>query len=260
MAPEEQSFLLRIPCEIRLMIYQLLLDDCGQSSFEIRSEPVEKYRRREKHRRTSYRILGAGMVRQTLKVTYHLASSARLHTNILATNKRIYGEASHLLYGKHSFDFGRDIEAIVPFLSDLTPQTRHLIWKISLTKQGSIYCREFDRWEWSSVCSFIAENLKIRQLVLRVMGIQAPREWPMEGVQQYTISDFRTLASVGFEGLEWVRDLRRITSLEDLEIIPTLVSCPPVRSSTAMAFYTAFSRSIDKGFQDYLRAEMLPKQ
>jgi len=188
--------------------------------------------------------------------TYHLFSDATLHTNILSVNRKIHEEASQVLYGRHAFDFGSDIEAMVPFLSDLTVQTRHLIQEISLTKQGSVYAREFDRCEWSNVCAFISEELDLHKLVLKVIGGQPLAGW--EDVQQYSASDFRTLASVDFEGLEWVRELRRIRTLHDLEIIPELIHCPPSRSSTAMAFFTAFSRSIDKGFGDYLRAEMLP--
>jgi len=166
------SYFMRIPSEIRLMVYDILLDDCCSKTFMIRSETVEAYRRRGQHRRTGYRVIGGGLLRQCQMTTYHLFSDATLHTNILSVNRKIHEEASQVLYGRHAFDFGSDIEAMVPFLSDLTVQTRHLIQEISLTKQGSVYAREFDRCEWSNVCAFIAEELDLHKLVLKVIGGQ----------------------------------------------------------------------------------------
>lgn len=160
-----------------------------------------------------------------------------------------------MLYARHSFDFGGDIEAMVPFLSDLTPRSRELVHDISLTKKGSAYMREFDRCEWENVCEFVAKDMVVRKLVLRVMGAKPPAG--LVDIPTYTASDFKLLASVNYEGLEWVQALLNIRTLHELEVIPELEHCHPPRSS-AMAFYISFSASIEYGFAEYLASEMLP--
>jgi hypothetical protein len=250
----DSSIFMRVPAEVRLMIYDILLDDRGNRTISIRSESTEAYKAGGQHRRTSYRVLGGNLLRQSQTTTYHVTSDTDFHPNILAVNRKIYEEASQVLYGNHSFDFGGDVEAIVPFLSDLTTSTRSLIEEISLTKMGSVYTRDFDRCEWRNMCSFISQNVQLRKLVLRVTGGRPSSGWI--DVQEYAVADFRTLAGVGFEGVEWIQELIGIRALEELEVIPEIEHCPPSTSS-AMSFFQAFSASIEKGFTDYLRSEML---
>jgi len=75
-------------------------------------------------------------------------------------------------------------------------------------------------------------------------------------MKEYTASDFKALASVGFEGVEWIQELITIKSLEELVVVPKILHYPPPMSN-AMLFFQAFSASIEKGFTDYLRSEML---
>lgn len=73
----------------------------------------------------------------------------------------VHAETSHLVYAKHAFDFGADMEAVEPFLSDLTPGSRGMVREISLYKRGPVagYGFDSDRCEWRAVCRYLAKLL-----------------------------------------------------------------------------------------------------
>ncbi|TVY65540.1 hypothetical protein LSUE1_G007811 [Lachnellula suecica] len=251
---ENQSPFMLMPSEIRLAVYHLLLNDKNHKTFEIRNEDPEVYQRHDAPTRTSYRVLGRDLVRQSRPTTYHLITETDLHTSIMGVNRKIYEETSHLLYGGHTFSFGRDIEAIVPFFSDLAQQTKPLIHKISLVKQGSVYSRDFDRCEWSNMCEVLKNDMQIGSLKLVVEGGRPSLGW--DGLPEYSVTDFKTLASVRYEALEWVWELLSVKGIQRLEVSSEIHHCPPSHS-TAMEFFAAFSASIEKGFADFLQSEMV---
>jgi len=250
---ELQPPFMRVPGEIRLMIYNLLFDDHNHKTFEIRNEDVEEYQNRSPHKRSGYRVLGRDLVRQSKPTTYRLITDTDLHTSIMGVNRKIYEETSYLLYANRTFGFGRDVEAIVPFFSDLTKHTRLLAKEISLVKQGSVYSRDYDRCEWSGVCNFLQSDMQLSSLKLVVEGGRPALGW--DGLPKYTVADFKTLQSVRYEALEWVWELLTINGIQKLEISSDIYHCPPSHSS-AMAFFAAFSASIETGFADFLRSEM----
>lgn len=245
---------MRIPSEIRLMIYDLLFDDKSQKTLEIRNRSPDECKRREKPHRTSYRVLGRDLVRQSHLTTYCLISDAEIHTSIMGVNRKIHEETTHLFYGNHSFSFDRDVEAIVPFFSDLTIQTRPLIHEICLFKQGSVYSRDYDRCEWSNLCEFLGHKMQLQSLKLTVEGGRPSLGW--DGLKVFTVGDFQTLSDVRYEALDWVWELLSIKGVRNLEIASEIHHCPPSHSN-AMAFFAAFSASIEKGFAEYLRGEMV---
>jgi len=147
--------LMRLPSEVRVMIYNLLVEDNGHKTFPIRSGPAAIHKPHIQRRRTTYRVLRRGLLLES-QSTYYLRSKVMLHASILYVNRKIYEEASQILYGTHCFDFGDHIEAIVPFLSDLRAPTRSLVREITLTKRGSVYLRDFDHCEWRNACDFIS--------------------------------------------------------------------------------------------------------
>lgn len=254
MFPPELSPFLRIPSEIRLMIYDLLFDDKHQKTLEIRNRSPDEYKRRQKPYRTSYRVLGRDLVRQSNPTTYCLVSEADIHVSIMGANRKIHEEATHLFYGSHCFSFDRDIEAIVPFFSDLTIQTRPLIHEISLVKQGFVYSRDYDRCEWSNLCELLRDKIQLQSLKLTVEGGRPSLGW--EGLKQFTVGDFQTLSDIKYEALEWVWELLSIKGIRNLEIASEIQHCPPSHSN-AMAFFAAFSSSIEKSFADFLRGHMI---
>jgi hypothetical protein len=244
--------MMRIPSELRLLIYDYLLDDGGHKTLCIRSEETSAYTGSGNHKRTGYRILVGSLHRQSRPTTYRLMTPTNLQTAIFSVNRTIYEEASTLLYSTHAFDFGDNIEAIVPFFSDFRSQTRPLVQQLSLIKQGDIYCRDFDRCEWANACEFLAEHMRLRKLALTVIGGKPLTGW--EGIPEYTPRDFRLLSR--YEPFEWIRQLAAIESLEELEVLSEIRPCPPLRSN-AMALFIAFSASIDTGLTKFLKAEML---
>ncbi|KAF4630363.1 hypothetical protein G7Y89_g7780 [Cudoniella acicularis] len=247
---------MRLPCELRLQIYNLLFDDKNNKIFEIRNEDPEVFKRRDAPKRTAYRVIGRDLVRQSLPTTYHLVTDVDIHTSIMAVNRKIHQESSHLIYGRHTFSFGKDIEAIVPFFSDLTLPTRPLIADISLIKQGSVYSRDYDRCEWGNMCEFLRNDMHLDSLKLVVEGGRPSLGW--DGLPKYSPADFKTLSSVRYEALDWVWELLSIKGIRNLEVASEIHHCPPSHSS-AMAFFAAFSASIESGFAEFLRSELLVK-
>ena len=247
---------MRLPSEIRLMIYDLLFDDRKQKTLEIRHRTPEDYKRRATPYRTTYRVLSRSLSRQSYPTTYCLATEAEIHVSIMGVNRKVHEETTHLFYGSHSFSFDRDVEAVVPFFSDLTAQTRPLIHEMSLTKQGSVYSRDYDRCEWSNLCEFVRDTMLLRSMKLVVEGGRPSMGW--DGLQEFTVADYQTLSSVRYEALDWVWELLSIKGLRNLEIASRIHHCPPSHSN-AMAFFAAFSSSIEKSFADYVRGQMLPE-
>ena len=254
MSIADLSPFMSIPSEIRLIIYGLLFDDKSQKTFEIRNQSPDVYKRRDKPFRTSYRVLGKDLMRQSSPTTYCLNSDAEIHTSIMGVNRKIHEESTHLFYTGHSFSFGRDVEAIVPFFSDLTVATRPLIREISLVKQGSVYSRDYDRCEWSSLCEFLRDNMQLQSLKLTVEGGRPSLGW--DGLKLFTVGDFQTMKDIHYEPLEWVWELLTVKGIRNLEIGSEIHHCPPSHSK-AMAFFAAFSSSIEKGFAEYLKGQLV---
>jgi hypothetical protein len=67
------------------------------------------------------------------------------------------------------------------------------------------------------------------------------------------------MAKLRHEDLDWVWELLSIKGIRSLDIGSEIHHCPPSHSK-AMAFFAAFSASIEKGFAEFLRAEMLALQ
>ncbi|KAK8018438.1 hypothetical protein PG991_007628 [Apiospora marii] len=82
---------------------------------------------------------------------------------LMRVSRLIHEETSHLVYAQHSFDFGADMEAVEPFLSDLTPASRAMVRAISLYKRGPVagYGFNSDRCEWQSVCRYLSKLLPL---------------------------------------------------------------------------------------------------
>ncbi|CAG8974599.1 hypothetical protein HYALB_00004397 [Hymenoscyphus albidus] len=227
---DHQSPLMRLPRELRLEIYKLLFNDKNHKALDIRSDDL---------------------------TTYRLISDVEFHPSIMGVNRQIYDELSFLLYSRHSFGFGEDIEVIVPFLSNLRSHTRPLINEISLFKQISIYIHaQSDQCEWSNVCHYLAKNMHLKSLKLIVEGGRPSAGW--EGMPQYDLSDFQTLHRAKYEALEWVWELLSIQGLQKLEVSSGIHHCPRARS-LPLAFSADFSASIETELADFLRSKMLPK-
>lgn len=247
--------LLLLPAEIRLRIYHYLLADHDRHTLAIGTEDASlcALRSPETCTRTRYRYMADRLRARVTESTYHLLGNADIHPAILRVNRLIHTEAVPILYSQHIFDFGIDIESVVPFLSDLTPPARSSIKYIRLLKRSLPYTKDFDRCEWRTACAFIASRMQLRQLDL---GIQGGRpKAPQEAGEPYSKADFATATK--FEAMEWAKQVASIKGLEVLNVKAYWGHCPPPTNSMAMAFFVRFSASIEAGFAEWLRESML---
>ncbi|KAI4921784.1 hypothetical protein J4E90_000211 [Alternaria incomplexa] len=186
------SPLLRLPFEIRLMIYEYLLlpsttpttgngtsvanlipdfhtylsDDTNNDACTLSVRTMDPWLGSQGpktwRRRSTYHIRTGPFLTTTTPTTYRvLLSPYTSHLrytvpSLLSLNQQIHAEASKILYSTYTFAFHTSIEAAVPFLSDLTPRSRASIRHISVTKKALPYSKEFDRAEWASLCEYLA--------------------------------------------------------------------------------------------------------
>lgn len=243
-----------MPAEIRLLIYSYLLDDGGNKTLSVHSLTEKRFREHTRRTRSKYRVLEQTLHRRCYETTYAIATEAtEFHTSIMRVNHRIHDETTHLLYGKHIFDFGSSIEAVVPFLMDRTAHSRPLVDQISIYKRGPLPYLESDRYEWAHLCRFLSSSTDVKKLRLVVEGGRPNNPW--DGPEELTESDFRLLTLVKHESLDWVTELSQVKGLEELEIVPDIQYFPAPRT-TSMILFAAFSASIDKGLAQFLRNQL----
>ena len=253
--------LLDLPTEIRLQIYHLLLTDHGHPSLSIRTEHASLYdlRRPESRTRTRYRHMADRFRARTIESTYHLLQNPGIDPSILRVNRQLHTEAAHVLYSHHTFCFGADVESVAPFLSDLTPCARSSIKRIALLKRALPYTKDFDRCEWRSACASIAAHLRLSHLDLWIQGGKPRGDADAAGPDHrsvgYSKADFDLVTRA--DEMEWARQVAWIRGLEGLTVKACLEHCPPRGDSLAMKFFVDFSRSIEAGFAEWLRACMV---
>lgn len=81
-----------------------------------------------------------------------------IYAALMRVSRLVHTETSRLVYGQHAFDFGSDVEAVEPFLADLTAPSRGMIRAISLYKRGPAPCYGFDSdySVWRSMCRYLS--------------------------------------------------------------------------------------------------------
>ncbi|KAI1386895.1 uncharacterized protein F4822DRAFT_328935 [Hypoxylon trugodes] len=252
------SPLMRVPAEVRMIIYSYLFDDGGNKRLRIQNAGAGKLPKTDDRIRTRYYMLERSIHRRCFETTYRLESDGvSFCASIMRVNKKIYEETAYLVYGGHTFDFGCHIEAVEPFLSDLTPPSRQLIREIALYKRGSVPPYDNDRCEWRNVCRFLEDHGSIKKLRLVVQGGRPSATW--DGPEEFTASDLKLLYDIKHESLDWVGELARVKGIEELEILPDVQYCPPP-SSTNMIIFAALSASIERGLTEFLRMQLrLPR-
>lgn len=94
----------------------------------------------------------------------------------------------------------------------------------------------------------------MQSLKLTVEGGRPSLGW--DGLPEFTVGDFKTMSDIRYEPLEWVWEMLPIKGIQNLEIDAEIHHCPPSHSN-AMAFFAAFSSSIEKGFAEYLKGQIV---
>ncbi|KAI1741275.1 hypothetical protein F4680DRAFT_72605 [Xylaria scruposa] len=214
-------------------------------------------------KRSRYHIMGGTFVRRYYETTYFLANEgANFCTALMLVNRKIYAEMSHLVYANHVFDFGGDVEAVKPFLSDLTAGTRALVKRISLYKRGPWLLHDSDKSEWRAMCTYLCENASVEHFRLIIQAGRPPKirrddweesSWLVRNApRQLSSQDVALLVGIRHAMLDWVEDLFPMKNLRDVEVLPDF--CPmPLPQTSDMVVYMALSRSVDKGLRDYLK-------
>ncbi|CBX91092.1 hypothetical protein IAQ61_002553, partial [Plenodomus lingam] len=188
------SPLLRLPLEIRFMIYEYLLlpsptpwtgsgisignlvpdfhtyysEDTNNDPFTLSVRTIDPWLgvqgSRAWRRRSMYHIRSGPFLASSTPTTYRvLLSPYTAHLrytvpSLLALNQQIHAEASKILYATYNFSFHTSIEAAIPFLNDLTPIARSHIRHLSFTKKALPYTQEVDGAEWARLCDYIASH------------------------------------------------------------------------------------------------------
>ncbi|KAF2191062.1 hypothetical protein K469DRAFT_622386, partial [Zopfia rhizophila CBS 207.26] len=297
------SPLLCLPLEIRLIIYEYLLypsavpssnhttsvtnllpdhhtyysPDTSYSPFTLTVRTIDPYfvphTSRTWRRRSTYHVRTGPFQTTTTPTTYRILLSPYTthlrHTipSLLLLNHQIHAEASKALYGTYTFNFSTSIEALVPFLSDLTPPALNSLRSLSLTKKPLPYTKEFDKAEWTAACDFLSAatsnaSLSLRSLHLNIVAGR-PGDEGWNNVVPIQKHDFEVLrrarkewnADSGFD-LEWVEQLMQIKGLKEVGVRAIVEHCPRPRSEM-MAFWVAFSKSVEGGFAEWVRGVMV---
>lgn len=299
--PTTESRFLRLPTEIRLQIYTLLVlprkptdllpsyekvHSSTQDYFDydkkqhgtdrpstatlthptllIRTLDPDRFRKRYPDlrptpTRTKYSVRCERFRSACKSTTYHCVNNPRIEDQlgILGANKQIHAEAAELLYSSYTFDFDTHVEAIVPFLSDLTPFARSCIKSIRLVKRALAYEKEFDRCEWSAALRYLtssSSNIALKRFELGIVaGRPGANGW--ERIARYSAQDFKLLKQLG--NMEWLQYLLELRGLQELDVQAVVEHCPPGTNSMAMAEYIRFSASVESGFREFLRGELL---
>jgi hypothetical protein len=287
---EPQSMFLRLPPELRLDIYKLLLLHDPKCTFasskpallptsidyheghhtgssdnlelntvtlSIRAEDPANYKlRAPEHVRSAFFVRSGGLRPGCVPTTYFCVSNSGIHTSLLRANARIYAEAVEVLYSNHVFDFDMHIEAFVGFLEDLTPFTRNCIRSIRLVKRALPYDKEYSKAEWAIAMEWIGRLPSLKSLSLGIVaGKPGPDGWDL--VPAFKPEHFDVLK--GTEGMEWIEELLAVRGLDHIDVEPIVVHSPFARSA-AMARYIQFSASVDDGsFAVWLKDKMIRK-
>ncbi|KAF2487741.1 hypothetical protein BDY17DRAFT_289596 [Neohortaea acidophila] len=216
----------------------------------------------ERHLRTSYDEKDRFRAKCAMTTYYCLNNDFLLaHVGIMRVNRLVHSEAVGVLYGAYTFDFDVHVEAMRPFLEDLTPLARSCIRSVRFVKRGLAYDKEYDRIEWGNTMRFLtlpSAGLRIKRLELGVVagkpGGASGTGW--DGVLTYSADDFEALLSG--DGMEWLRDLVELAkTLEELTVVPVVEHCPPADNSRAMFNFVRFSASVDAGFAEFLQRRVM---
>lgn len=161
----------------------------------------------------------------------------------------IHEEASHYLYSRHDFHFGRDLDAVAPFLADRMPSTRDLIRSITLYKQIPTSSIAHNLHDWASICQSFGHLRQLARLTI-IVGCGRPQK-PWDGPQELAVSDLRLLYSTRHEVIDWIRELVGVGIIGNLVIAADIQ--PLAEPNThAMLVTAAFSTSIESSLIRFL--------
>ncbi|KAM0276091.1 hypothetical protein ACHAQH_007110 [Verticillium albo-atrum] len=252
----QMSPLMRIPAELRVLIYEHLLDDGGNIQLEIRNKPRQGSESKAfpAHRRSRYRVVEKNFHQDCFETTYALASKTSMSVGIMGTNRQMYAETSHMIYARHTFSFAGDIEAVSPFFRDLSPHARSMVRGVSIRKGNALFASESDRLDWSFMCQVLRDLPALRHLRLVVEGGRPSKPGISGGLKALEPSDLRLLGHIQHDSVQWIAKLKQLKNLEEMEVVPEL-KYMPAPQTTAAILYASFSAAIGTAFVEHLRED-----
>lgn len=253
----QTSLLLEIPLELRMMVYEYLFDvgQCRQIVIGNKPGLPLSGDRHKSHgnRRTVYHVHGKSFDRRLQQTTYGLKAKGKIHPEILSVNRKIRQEASTFLYGMHSFHFGQDIEAVGPFLQDITPPIRQMLKEITLQIRVPLQAIDLPELQWLSICQSLKHLPALQKL--KVMVVAGRPSVPWDGPHALTVSDLKLLYAIRHECLDWIRGLADVGTISQIEICPSFIHAPPPTTTQAIVL-AAFSASIETTLIEFLCTEL----
>lgn len=194
-------------------------------------------------------------MRRSYETTYGVPSTSaiNMHPAILAVNRKIREEASYFLYGRHSFHFGCDLEAIVPFFEDKMACTLSLVREITLHKRTPGSTIETDPCDWGAICRLLQALPNLGKLRIIMEAGQPRQEW--DGPKELSVSDLRFLYATRHDCLDWARELAELDMLKQVEIIASMRPIPEPQTNSTL-IYAAFSASIETSLVEFLKTEL----
>lgn len=179
-----------------------------------------------------------------------------MYPAIMAVNRKIYQETTYHLYASHDFLFGQYLDAIGPFIGDLTPHTQSLVNSLSLRclLHSPSCCSASDSRFWNSMSQRLLNLPKLRRLNLTMQGGR-PTSADWDGPKTLSMSDIKLLYSTHHECMEWARELAAVESLEDVVIKADIRAMPRPETPTTF-IYAALSASIETSLIQFLNDEL----
>ncbi|KAJ2967692.1 hypothetical protein NQ176_g9539 [Zarea fungicola] len=248
-----EAVFFRLPKEIRLMIYESLLQGPDENKIVIGNRAKSRNAEPLSVRRSTYHVQERGFQRALYRTTYEMKNYGPMETAIMAVNRRLYHEVAGYLYGSYAFHFGSDIEAVVPFLGDLSVPTLQALRSITVHKARPFASATDDSF-WKSMCEFLSSAPKLRHLRIVLQGGRPRQAW--DGPQELSTSDLRLLYATRNECLEWARQLAEARASVDRMEIEASIG-PMVQPTTSEALiFAAFSASIETTLLEFMRGDL----
>ncbi len=228
-----------LPAELRSMIYsyllrprdRLVIDDYFVPDWNSRHDPSSKteYPFPQLSNRISSPPAYATYSRCLLAERRRWGEKMEICTQVMLLNRQIRDEALQCLYGQH-LEFVCSPEGLEAFLKDRPATVLGWITNITLEVPS-----ESGRIKFKSVCSFIAKELRLKRLVVRVNTFWWEHQ-PFEKIQRLRgstgfarsniyVADPVFIGRWNGQGavadllkLNWVHDLLQITNLDSLDV------------------------------------------
>ena len=229
----------RLPPELRLQVYREALKGPVREGVACGERILVSYNRSKKFQYKFGRQLKG--------------DSKDINVSLLTANKMVNHEGVPVLYQMHTFDFGRCVRSVIPFLLKLSIETRQNlrgIWMELHDSHERDHCcggnsnawskRSDNQAAWLKACMYLAEDVKMKELNLSI----------------------NVKISSEFKSLKWVQQLVRIKGLRRLTLEAKQHRDDEVtirasyQEGCLSATRTCFSEHLIQLF-DYLREEML---